>query len=77
MEGAAADVGAAVLTADEWNRDYPPGTQVAVTLANGDVLTTRTASEAQRIGQHDMVLLEGRVGYWMLGWCRALEPPSR
>lgn len=63
------------MTADAWNLAYRPGTPVVVTLANGNCLTTRTASEAQRIGQHDMVMLERRVGFYLLSWCRALVAP--
>lgn len=62
------------MTAAEWNAAYPPGTRVRVLLANGEVLTTRTASIAGRVGDHDMLQLEGRVGFYLLSWCAALEP---
>lgn len=64
------------MTAAEWNAAYPVGTRVAVTLANGDVLTTNTASDAERIGDHDMLRLEGSEGYWLLSWCGAMEAPG-
>jgi hypothetical protein len=64
-------VGVAVLTAAEWNALYPPGTPVRVTRADGWVLEAVTASEARRVGQHDMVELAGYRGLWMLGWCEA------
>lgn len=64
------------MNATEWNAAHAPGTRVVVTLANGDSLTTRTASEAVRVGQHDMLMLEGHVGYYLLTWCQALEPSA-
>ena len=65
------------MNAAEWNGSFMPGTRFVVTLANGDCLTTRTASDASRIGQHDMLMLEGRVGYYLLAWCQALVPPAQ
>lgn len=64
------------MTAAEWNAGFAPGARVVVTLANGDCLTTRTASEAVRVGQHYMLQLDGRQGFYLLSWCQALEVPS-
>lgn len=61
------------MDAAAWNAQVPIGARVAVTLANGNVLWARTGSAAARVGQYDMLELEGRRGLWLLSWCRALE----
>lgn len=54
----------------EWNRRYPPGTPVIVTLANGKRIRTETTSEAVRVGQFDMVKVAAiQPGSVLLTWC--------
>lgn len=38
------------LLVEEWNRIYPPGTQVRVRLDDGRYITTRTRSIAWQLG---------------------------
>lgn len=64
------------MTAAEWNAAHMPGTRVSVTTADGSIIWTRTASQAERVGQNDMLALEGRTGLWLLDWCRAMACAS-
>jgi hypothetical protein len=64
----------AVLSPEDWNAHYPPGTRVRVTRANGTVFEAVTAGLAHRVGLHAMIELVGLRGLWMLAWC---EPASR
>jgi hypothetical protein len=61
------------MDANEWNRSYPPGTPVVVTLHDGRQVQTRTLNEAARWGNLDHVAVEAiQPGYVLLSWCRAL-----
>lgn len=60
------------MTAAEWNACYPAGTQVSLTLADGEIVWARTKSEAARVGQYEMIEIEGFSGLMLLDWCRAL-----
>lgn len=52
---------------NEFNRKYKIGTAVDVTRDNGEVLRTKTASEAQMIGGHTAVIwVDGITGCYSL-----------
>lgn len=58
--------------AENWNRDHSVGTDVDVTLDNGEILTTRTRSEAWVLDSGDAVILvEGIRGGYLLSRVRA------
>lgn len=64
------------MNAQDWNRDFPPGTQVLLTLANGEHVTTRTKSQAEHWGGLDHIQVEAiERGYVLLSWVQALAPP--
>jgi hypothetical protein len=68
---AAPGIRVSLLTAAEWNRDYPIGTKVVVRLHNGKRLRTRTTSEAATWGNLDHVAVEAiQPGYVLLSWVR-------
>ncbi len=43
-------------TVDEWNSQYPPGSEVTVALDSGATLTTTTRSHAALLGGHTPVV---------------------
>lgn len=50
-----------------WNERYPPGTPVRVRLDSGEVLETKTRSDAQMLGGHTAVVwLDGIAGAYLL-----------
>lgn len=51
-------------SADAWNRRYPPGTLVRVTLRGGQPFTAETAGYAQQWGSLAIVTLKDRPGLW-------------
>jgi hypothetical protein len=54
-----------VMTAEEWNFRYPPGTEVLYYPLRGreDYVMTRTRSEAWELGDGTpVVLVEGKTG---------------
>ena len=56
------------MLAVEWNRDYPTGTLVEVTLADGRTINTRTLGQAKAWGGLDHVEVAGITGYVLLSW---------
>lgn len=72
---AAGHMGPAVLTAAEWNAQYPKGTHVSLTLADSEIVWARTKSAAARAGQYEMIEIEGFSGLMLLAWCRPLVLP--
>lgn len=62
------------MNAQEWNSKFPTGTHVSLTLANGEIVWTRTASAAETWGGMSHVKVEAiSQGYVPLDWVRALE----
>ena len=59
------------ISAEQWNRDYPVGKPVRVTLADGSSIVARTDSHARQWGTLAIVTLAGRDGYWTT---EVLEP---
>jgi hypothetical protein len=55
-----------------WNAKYPPGWPVIVTRVDRKRFPARTASPAQRVGEHDFIELKGHRGLWLLSWRWAL-----
>lgn len=52
---------------DDWNNAYPVGTPVRLTRDNGNVVITRTRSEAEVLSGHTAVIwLEGVSGCYCL-----------
>ncbi|WP_088183948.1 hypothetical protein [Sphingobium sp. Z007] len=52
---------------DKWNERYPIGQAVTVRRDGGDVITTKTRSEAQLLSCHSPVIwLEGISGCYLL-----------
>jgi len=56
------------MLAVEWNRTYPTGTLVEVTLADGRIVNTRTLGLAKTWGGLDHVEVAGISGYVLLSW---------
>jgi len=52
---------------DQWNAQYPEGTDVAVTRDCGEVIETKTRSQAELLGGHTAVIwLDGIRGCYLL-----------
>lgn len=51
-------------SADAWNRRYPPGTLVRVTLRGGQPFTAETATYARQWGSLAILTLRNRPGLW-------------
>ena len=59
-------------SADAWNRCYPPGTLVRVTLRQSE-FTAETASYAQQWGSLAILTLRDRPGLWTASVLRPLR----
>lgn len=58
------------MEADTWNRKYPIGQPVIVTLANRKRVPSVTRGAAFRVGQFEMVEVECiKLGAIPLSWC--------
>ena len=52
---------------DNWNAKHAVGTEVTLTKDNGDVIRTKTRSEAEVLSGHTAVIwLEGVTGCYLL-----------
>ena len=57
---------------DRWNSRYPVGVEVRVTKDLGEVVETKTRSEASMLGGHSAVIwLEGISGCYLLSRVKA------
>lgn len=57
-----------------WNDNHPPGTEVDVTKDNGDVVRTKTRSEAWLLGGPiAVVMVEGISGGYQLDRISAIK----
>jgi hypothetical protein len=58
-----------------WNKRYPPGTEVALTNDDGHVERTKTRSIAWCLGSgHPVVKVEGRTGGYSLYRITPISP---
>lgn len=58
---------------DDWNRKYPPGTEVTLRKDDGSTVDTRTTTNAQLLGGHSPVVwLFGFSGCWALHRVKAI-----
>lgn len=61
--------------AQEWNKLYPPGTEVFLTNDDGKIEETTTRSIAWLLGSgHPVVSVEGRTGGYLL---ERIQPKQR
>ena len=51
---------------DDWNANFPPGTEVVLTNDSGEQERTRTRSEAWEVCGQPVVSVEGRSGGYLL-----------
>ncbi len=64
---------AVAKSVQQWNENHPVGTAVEVTLDDGSIKETKTASEAWLMGGHSAVIkLEGISGGYSLDRVKAL-----
>lgn len=68
------------MTGAEWNRRYPVGTPIILTLADGKRVPTRTRSAATMVGSFYMIEVEYiERGTVPLTWCWPIKgkaPPG-
>lgn len=61
---------------DHWNKTVPVGTPVEVTKDRGEIIETKTASEAWMLGGHTpVILVEGISGGYSLERVRVKGVP--
>lgn len=55
--------------------DDPPGTPVSVVMDDQTIVRTKTRSETWTVGgSHQVVLLDGRTGGYLVKRCSVIEP---